>query len=403
MSSVLRVGFDATQLPRHGAGTYSYILNLATALARLPAREFEFVIVVKQMDRHLFEGLTATEVVSVRLRSRPHRLVWEQLSLGPLLSRHRIDLLHSPHYTLPLGASLARVVTFHDLTYLLMPEMHSRSRRWFFRWMIPRSARAADHIVCDSVQTRADLHALYPELPLSKSTIVPAGIDACYHSAIVPSAIERTLSKYHLCPNYVLHVGTIEPRKNIETALRAVETLRQGGVDTLLVLAGRQGWLSNEAMATLLNSASCRVLGHVPFEDLRSLYAGAGAVVMPSHYEGFGLPVVEGMAAGVPVVSSGKGSLREVSGPAAIIPRDDTVEDYADALRTALRRGPARDAVIQRGKEWARQFSWERSAALVARVYSDVWVGQMIRRSGKAPLEESPGRELKRTRSGVVA
>jgi glycosyltransferase involved in cell wall biosynthesis len=124
---------------------------------------------------------------------------------------------------------------------------------------------------------------------------------------------------------------------------------------------------------------------------------------MPSHYEGFGLPVVEGMAAGVPVVSSGKGSLREVSGPAAIIPRDDTVEDYADALRTALRRGPARDAVIQRGKEWARQFSWERSAALVARVYSDVWVGQMIRRSGKAPLEESPGRELKRTRSGVVA
>ncbi len=376
----LHVGFDATQLPHHGAGTSSYILNLVKALATLPTRRFELTVVMKDVDQHLFEGLARIEVVPVAFRGRPHRLIWEQMSLSRLLSRHGVGLLHSPHYTVPLSTDLARVVTFHDLTYMLMPEKHSRSRRWFFRWMIPRAAELADRIICDSSRTKADLHRLYPELSATKSTVVPAGVDARYYCPLPTAIIEQTLAKYDLSEGYVLHVGTIEPRKNLETALGAVEILRQGGVSTMLVLAGPRGWISNDVMSRLSNSTDCRVLGHVPFEDLRALYAGAGAVIIPSHYEGFGLPAVEAMAAGVPVVCSGKGSLREVSGPAAVIPHNDSPLAYADALRTALRRGPTRDALIQAGKEWARQFSWERSAALVARAYDEVWENYLVRR-----------------------
>jgi glycosyltransferase involved in cell wall biosynthesis len=370
VSPSFRVGFDATQLPRLGAGTATYILNLVAELAALPDRDFDLVVVAKDIDADALRAAApSATVVAVRLPTRPYRLAWEQVGLPLLMRRAKIVVLHSPHYTVPFTGAFRRVVTFHDLTYITMPERHSQSRRWYFRLAIPRAARRADSILCDSAQTREDLHHLYPDLPLDRSTVVPLGITPRYFESIPPDSVRRVKEQYRLPEHYVLHVGTIEPRKNIQTALRAVELLRMSGHPTALVLVGPPGWESRELYSALQRSPICRALGHIPLEDLVAVYAGARSLVMPSHYEGFGFPVLEAMAVGVPVVCSGKGSLREVAGDAALIPASDAPEDYAAVLQTASETGPDREAIIRRGQQWASQYTWRRTAAQTASVY----------------------------------
>src|SRR2546425_5791573 len=153
-----------------------------------------------------------------------------------------------------------------------------------------------------------------------KATVVPLGVAPRYFETVSPEAIRRVRERHQLPPQYVLHVGTIEPRKNLLTALHATGLLRAAVTDVTLVLVGQPGWECQGLYETLDNSRICRTLGYVTIDDLPAIYAGAAVLIMPSHYEGFGLPVLEGMAVGVPVVCSGKGSLREIVGDAGIIP-----------------------------------------------------------------------------------
>jgi glycosyltransferase involved in cell wall biosynthesis len=389
-----RVALDATQLPALGAGVSTYVLNLARELSVLPKRAFDLVIIAKQVDAELFSCCSpAAEVATVNLHTRPHRLIWEQTGLPLLVARRGIHLVHSPHYSVPLMGKVRRVVTFHDLTYVRMPEYHSWTRRWYFRRLIPWAARTADHIVCDSLQTQRDLHAFCPWLPEAKSTCVPLGIAPEYLEPVTPQRIRHVRDRYGLTENYVLHVGTIEPRKNIETALTAIELLNMEGVRLRLVLAGQPGWESKTVYEKLERSPLCRVLGYVPAADLPPLYAGSEGLVMPSHYEGFGFPVLEAMAVGAPVVCSGKGSLREVGGDAALVPESDTPDAYATALRTILARSSDRESRVVRGRSWARRFSWRATAEATAAVYYRVMHGGL----GHAPHEDAvsirdPGR-----------
>lgn len=365
-----RVAFDATHLSRLGAGVSTFILGLLEGLADLQRPEWSLVVVAKarQVDE-LRDRLPSLEIVPVKLWSNPQRIVWEQIGLPQLLGHLGAALVHSPHYSLPLLADARRVVTIHDLSYVLTPEQHRRSHRWFFRQMIPRAARAADHIFCDSECTRRDLRRLYSDLNPAKISVVPLAVDPTLLRPVSAARLDEVRRAYGLPARFVLHVGTVEPRKNIGTAVAAVSRLagRDPGIE--LVLVGQRGWESEDLFSIIDQSPAVRRLGHVAANDLSAIYRLASALVMPSHYEGFGLPVLEAMAIGLPVVSSGKGSLAEVGGDATLTPIDDTVEAYEAALREALANGERRDEARRRGFAQASRFSWARAASATAAVY----------------------------------
>lgn len=368
-----RIAFDATHLSRLSAGVSTFILNQLEALYDLPAPRWSLSVIAKtdQID-DIRERLPRADLIPVAIPSTAYRIAWEQLALPRLLEHHGIDLLHSPHYSVPLNTRTARVVTIHDLSYILMPERHRRSRRWFFRYMIPRATRVADHVFCVSECTRRDLLDLYPYLAAEKISVVPLGVDPRLRQPVSAAARTEVQHKYKLANHFVLHVGTIEPRKNIGTAIDALRILRTVYPDVELVLVGQPGWESDTMFETIRHTAGVRHLGHVPAADLPALYRAATALVMPSHYEGFGLPVLEAMALGTPVVSSGKGSLAEVGEDAVLVPRDDTADAYAASLGEIIESPALRAALRDRGQIQANKFSWTAAAVRTAAAYEQV-------------------------------
>ena len=384
------MAFDATHLARLGAGVSTYILNLIAALGGLEPRAWDLIVLARpehaELLRHRAPGVT---VHPVRIFSRPYRLAWEQVGLPRVLSRLGAGLLHSPHYSIPLRLSIPRAVTFHDLTYVTMAARHQASRRWYFRWMIPRAAREADHVFCISRTTWEDLQRLYPDVPASKLSVVPLAPAAPTTREPTPNELAEARRRLGLPASFILHVGTIEPRKNIGTAIAAVAELRARRPQLELVLVGQPGWESAELFATIERTPFVRHLGHVPDEDLAALYRLASVVIVPSHYEGFGLTVVEAMAAGTPVVTSGKGALAEVAGTAGVVPRGDASDDYAMAIDAILTDDHHRAELAAAGRRQAARFTWEAAAERTAAVY-DRLLGCAPRRPSLALQESEP-------------
>jgi glycosyltransferase involved in cell wall biosynthesis len=364
------VAFDATHLSRLGAGVSTYILNLIAALSRLEGRSWDLVVLATREQAGVIQSRAGdVDVHPVRIPATAYRLAWEQLGLPRVLAGIGAGLLHSPHYSLPFRLPIPRVVTFHDVTYVTMPERHRSSRRWYFRSIIPRAARVADHVFCISRTTCDDLMALYPDLPPSKLSVVPLGPAVPATRMLTPEELVASRRRLGLHNPFILQVGTLEPRKNVGTAIAAVAALRERRPDVELVLVGQRGWESSDLFETIARSPFVRYLGHVPDDDLAALYRLADLLVVPSHYEGFGLPVVEAMVAGTPVVTSGKGSLAEVAGAAAVVPKGESAEAYAEAMLAILSDDRLRADMVAAGRVQAARFTWERAAMATGEVY----------------------------------
>lgn len=389
----LRIAFDATAIPDNRAGAGTYIVSLVQALSRTD-RDNEYVVFVK--PKHLFEfGALGPNfrLISVPLSSTLRRLVWEQTALPSAVRRLRADVLHSPHYTMPLlpGHGCRPVVTFHDMTYLLMPALHPRFHHLFFSAMMRFSVRCAARLLVVSESTRRDLHRLLPASK-GKTTATPLAAGPVFRP--VPAAeIQEVCTRYTLTPGrFLLYVGVLEPRKNVPMLLQAFARIAAQFPDTPLVLVGKKGWMYEAIFAELTTQGLAgRVVftGYVPQEDLPPLYGGARVFVYPSLYEGFGLPVLEAMQCGAPVVTTDISSMPEVVGDAALLVKPDD----ADALTAALTRVLSDDALAadlrQRGLARAALFSWDRCARETRAVYEEM---------GKIAMSTMPGLRLSSTR-----
>lgn len=277
------------------------------------------------------------------------RLAWE-LARPP-----RPDLLFVPAHVLPLICPVPAVVTVHDLGYRHFPEAHPWAQRQYLDFSTRYSAHAAVRVIVDSAATRRDLERCYG-VPAAKIRVVYPGRDEALRR-IDPAPVR---AKYHLPESYVLHVGTLQPRKNLARLMEAVDTLP---AEVGLVLAGRPGWLAEPLLAAARARAPrVRVLSFVPDEDLAGLYSGAAVFAFPSLYEGFGFPVLEAMACGAPVVCAEAASLPEVAGAAAV--RVDPLDTpaLAAALRRVLADADLRARLVAAGQEQLSRFSWERAA-----------------------------------------
>lgn len=349
----MHIGIDAsrTTLARR-TGTERYALALIRALAAAAGGHTLTLYFRDAPAPGLFPS-----AAHLRQRVIPFPRLWTHVRLAAELAAGapRPDALFVPAHVVPAVCVVPAVVTVHDLGYRFFPAAHPWAQRQYLELSTRYSAWAAAHILADSEATRRDLTRLYG-VPAHKIKVVYPGRDETFQRAD-PAAVR---ARYALPETYILHVGTLQPRKNLLRLMEAVDTLP---ASVSLVLAGRPGWLAEPILAAARARAPrVRVLEYVPEADLAGLYSGAAVYAFPSLYEGFGFPVLEALACGVPVVCSATSSLPEVAGEAGL--RVDPLDPgaWARALGRVLSDAVLRAELIGRGPAQLRRFSWERAA-----------------------------------------
>ena len=374
MKLILNV--DAITHPLTGIGQYA--LRLARGLRAHPAiEETRFYSAYRWIDDP--EQVLAANRPIARIRRwipfkplalniygavRSRAFLWQTRAL-----KHY--LLHSPNYIL-LPFDGPAVATIHDLSYLHYPQHHPRERILFMERHMPRTLTQASAIMCDSEFIRQEIINILG-VPASKVVDVPLGVDQVFHPRDL-TTLRPVLSRYHLDGlTYLLAVSTLEPRKNLPRLLIAYARLPEAlRARHPLALVGAKGWLNTELerhLAPLERTGQLRRLGYVPQDDLPVLYAGAHAFAYPSLYEGFGLPLLEAMASGLPALSSHRSSLPQVAGDAALLIDPEDIDDLTAGLERLLSDEPWRAVARDRGMEQARRFSWDRCVEETIAVY----------------------------------
>lgn len=334
----LRIGLDGTTLleGRSGIGFYTEHL-FAGLVSANPGHEFRVFSNVPVRTRLLPRGLIHQG------DGFPVRGVWLQVLLPFLLRREKVDVFHYTNYLAPLWSGCPSVVTIHDMALSLLPGFFPWKKRLLLRPLIPWVARRADAIIAVSESARQDILRLI-RVPPEKVHVIHEGVAPCFKPVADPRVVETVKDRNGLDSPYFMAVGTVEPRKNIVRLARAFARVRsEAGRDLRLLIVGGKGWRSEEILREVRKVAGKSVIwtGYAPSDDLPALYSGAIALVYPSIYEGFGLPVVEAMACGAPVIASDHAALREVGGGCG-------------ALRRPGRRGgPGDGHEAGAGGQWA--------------------------------------------------
>jgi glycosyltransferase involved in cell wall biosynthesis len=364
----------------HGrAGLGRYAESLARALVTTAPERFAFFFNrggSRSGGVRTLEGLEGIPVRSVSAGYKPWRMAVWLGQLGRLRFNRLLpdaELYHATeHLLMPLG-DMPTVLTVHDLIFHRHPQHHKRLNYWYLNLAMPLFCRRASAIIAVSQATKDDLVRLYGLDPAKISVVHEAA--ARHFTPASPAEIASARSRYSLSERYVLHVGTIEPRKNLDRLLEAVQRLRADGEDVNLVIVGSKGWLYQSFFQRLEELAlgnAVQLPGYVPDADLPAVYSGARLVAVPSLYEGFGLPVLEAMACAAPVVCSNSSSLPEVGGDAARYFEPTDVTAMADTLQTVWRDQTLREQMRQDGLARAARFSWARAAKETLAVYNQV-------------------------------
>jgi glycosyltransferase involved in cell wall biosynthesis len=364
--------FDVSAAVHRRAGLGRYAESLACALLPLLGERLA-LFYNRERGVEPLPGLEGLPIRTVSFGYKPWRmLVWigQLAHIGFNRLAPDAALFHATeHLLLPLR-EVSTILTVHDLIFRRLPQHHKRLNRWYLNLTMPLYCRRATHIIAISEQTRQDVVSAY-EIPTEKITVIYEAADPRFR-AQSPEAVARARGLHHLPERYVLFVGTIEPRKNLVRLLTAFERLHAEGLTDALVIVGRRGWLTGDFDAALERSAARPAVlfpGFVPDEDLPAIYAGAQALVLPSLYEGFGLPVLEAMACGAPVACSNNSSLPEIAGEAALLFDPAEVDSICDALRRTLRDPELQAHLRDAGLRQANRFSWERTAQETLAVY----------------------------------
>lgn len=343
----MHLGIDASRATvARRTGTESYALHLIRALMR-QAGPHRVTLYFREAPAPGLFDLGEARVI-------PFPRLWTHLRLAAEMAQRPPDVLFVPAHVVPAVCPVPAVVTVHDLGYRHFPDAHPFAQRLYLDLSTRYSARAAAHVIADSETTKRDLIRFY-RTPADKITVVYPGRDETLQR-VDPAPVR---AKYRLPESYLLHVGTLQPRKNL---IRLIEAASHQSSVIPLVLAGRAGWLSEEILETARAAPHVRLLAYVPDADLAGLYAGAAAFVFPSLYEGFGFPALEAMACGTPVICSNTSSLPEVVGEAALTVNPLDVAALAEAIRRVLSDAELRAALIAKGSEQVKKFSWEKAA-----------------------------------------
>lgn len=363
----MRIGIDARLVYYRQAGISQYTLRLLEEFAAID-QDDEFIVFQSRKDH-------ATLVNQPNFRRRslwtpPHHRL-EQLLLPLEIAMVDMDVLHSPDFIPPFRRHCKSVITIHDLNFLLYPHFLTPESASYYG-QIDQAVRNCDHIIAVSESTKRDIVRL-TGAPESKITVVYEAANPIYRPLQDKRLCQQVKEKFHIHNDYILFVSTIEPRKNVPTLLMAYKQLLDNyHADVSLLLGGEKGWLFDEVFALVEKlglHGRARFLGRVSPEDLLGLYNAARLLVHPAFYEGFGLPPLEAMACGTPVVASNTSSLPEVVGDAALLVDPTDVDGMAVAMWRVLSDETLRQQMIEKGLKRARLFSWRKAALETLEIY----------------------------------
>ncbi|HEV7698684.1 MAG TPA: glycosyltransferase family 1 protein [Pyrinomonadaceae bacterium] len=367
----MRIAIDGHSIGTALAGNETYSSNLIESLAAIDADNEYTIYVTRSAAVDRLSGRWPNFKVR---RIFPHTpLIRVPLALSIELRRRPVDLLHV-QFTAPPWAPCKVVATIHDLSYEHLPETFTRRGSFQIRLTTRRTARTADHVITPSEFSRQDIVSTYG-LAENAVTSIPLAASSALKPA-TRTEIDRVRLKYGFRDDPVLCVGSIQPRKNLVRLIRAYAGLLKDGADLpQLVLVGKRAWLSAESISAIRQSG-CEgrviVTGYVPEEDLAALYSAAKCFIYPSFFEGFGLPLLEAMQCGTPVIAGNRTSLPEVVGEAGVMVDPLDVSAIAAGLSRVLGDAKLRQELSLRGLERARQFSWRETARRTLDVYQRV-------------------------------
>lgn len=355
----MRLLLDVSAVPAHPVGAGVYTVQLARGLARHD--ELELHLLARRGDAPRWSDLAPKATVHAEVpKARPARLLWEQLRAPALASRLALDVWHGPHYTMPLRLETPAVITVHDLTFFDHPEWHERSKVLFFTPMMRAGVHRARALIAVSRHTAARLHdRLDPAAPV---TVAPHGVDHDRFRPDDPEADDLArLAGLGIRPPYVAFAGTLEPRKDLPTLIAAFARIAVDRPDLRLVIAGRDGWGASAVRdAAAASGVTTRIqrCGWLPGAVLPAFFRQAIAVAYPSLEEGFGLPALEALACGAPLVTTTGSAMEEVVGDAALLVAPGNDRALADAL-THVIDDPALAALLRAaGPVQAAPFTW---------------------------------------------
>ncbi len=369
INALLASGSDSYR----SAGIHAYIAHLLRHLP--PAADLRYTAIVGRDSR--LESIASQHRPPFSTERPTRRILYEQAALPFQLRRMGAALFHGTAFAGPLLGHVPQVITVHDLSFLRYPQFFRRGNRLYLRTITALSCRRAAAVIAVSRFTAAEITALLG-VPRERIRVIYHGVEPRFHP-LPRTEVEAFRQRKGLPERYILHLGTLEPRKNVPTLIRAFARLRDPSLH--LVLAGGKGWLYDAIFAevqALGLKERVHFPGYVPAEEQPLWYNAATLFVSLSHYEGFGLPVLEAAACGLPIVAGDRSSLPEAAGKGALLVPPTEEAAVAEAMHRLLTDAALREKVRQAGLEHSRRFTWERTAEGTVALYRHTLEGRRL-------------------------
>jgi glycosyltransferase involved in cell wall biosynthesis len=369
-----KIGIDTTAITLNSLGVHNYVYELSKNLLSID-QSIQYVLYCQKAVPHQFK--TYAKKAELKIAPIKNRKLCEQVWLSFVAPANNLDLLHCPAWGLPLYYPKKTVLTLHGLGWRFIPDMHDKKVSMYLRWRAERSARNATRLIAISQATK-EAYVEHLGIPEDKIDVVHHGVNTdLFSQQVGMKRIERIRNRYALPPSFILYVGAMFKHKNIDTLIRAYSLLsgRKGFERIGLVIAGQKSLQYEYLRKLAINlgiDEKVRFTGYFPAVDLNALYKASNLFVFPSLYEGFGLPVLEAFASGVPLVASDIPALSEIAGDAAILVDPKNTDELAYAIEKVLLDESLQKDMIEKGLKRAKQFSWKKTAEKTLNTYKKV-------------------------------
>ncbi len=376
----MHIGIDVSSAVNQRAGIGRYTRQLVKNLLRPDSEDYFSLFTFYGDEKGFSQDVGSAEKVEFKSKHYPGRFFRFMLfalyatGLSPDFLVSPLDLFHSPDHVFPACKKIPTVLTIHDLAFLIYPENYTRINRRYLMAMIPKSVRNARKIITDADNTKKDLVRLL-KVPEEKIHVIHPGIESRFRPMSKDNGTEIRARYYVPNDFYLLYVGTLEPRKNLANLIKAYYEIKNNkGIQHKLVICGAAGWLYQKLFKLVVEldlQNDIVFTGHIPDEHLPAVYSRAELLIYPSIYEGFGLPPLEAMACGIPVICSNTSSLPEVVGDAAILIDPYNIEKIAEAMIRVISDEDLKSELKEKGLKRAKAFTWEKTAEETLKVYRE--------------------------------